>query len=95
MSDKFKNVPLDDDTRVLLEEITKLGEYEIMHQMWNWDGIKGESIIFADADIKDLSEEEIKEKVRSSPMVTEKESNMTFSQKGSGYTFVNFNFDPD
>ena len=69
MSDKFKNVPLDDDTRVLFEEITKLGGYEIMHQMWSWDGIKGESIIFTDADIKDLSEEEIKEKVRSSPML--------------------------
>ena len=73
----------------------KLGKYEIMYQIWSWDGIKGESIIFADADIKDLSEEEIKEKVRSSPMVTEKESSMTFSQKGSGYTFVNFNFEQD
>ena len=95
MTNKFKDVPLDNDTRVLFEEIIKLGEYEIMHQMWSWDGIKGESIIFDDDDIKDLSEEEIKEKVRSSPLVKDKESSMTFSQKGSGYTFVNFDFDPD
>ena len=73
----------------------KLGKYEIMYQIWSWDGIKGESIIFADADIKDLSEDEITEYVRSSPIVKDKESSMTFSQKGNGFTFVNFNFEQD
>ena len=93
MSDKFKNVPIDDDTRILFQAVKKLDEYEVLYQQWSWDGYKGESIIFSDDDIKDLSENEIKEIVKTSSVLKDKESNLSFSQSGSGYTFVNFNFE--
>ena len=51
MSDKFKNVPLDDDTRILFQAIKKLNKYEVLYQLWSWDGMQGESIIFEDNDV--------------------------------------------
>ena len=93
MSDKFKNVPVDDDTRILSQEIKRLDKFEALYQLWSWDGYKGESIIFSDDDVKNLSEAEIKEIIRKSSLLKDKESKMTFSQSGSGYTFINFNFE--
>lgn len=95
MENKFNGVPLEDDTMLISSKKGNLGQFEILHQVWRWEGIKGESIIFADDDINDLSEDEIKELVRNSPQLTDKGSSLTFSQKGNGFTFVNFNFNPD
>jgi len=95
VSGKFKNVPIDPDTDILFYKITKIDKYDVLYQIWNWDGIKSESIIFEDDDVKDLSEDEIREIVKTSLFLKDKESNMTFSQSGSGYTFVNFNFEQD
>ena len=64
-------------------------------RLWSWDGTRAESIIFMDDDVKGLSEDEIKEIVKASSLLKDKESRMTFSQSGSGYTFVNFNFEMD
>ena len=95
MSGKFKNVPIDPDTDILFYKITKIDKYDVLYQIWNWDGIRSESVIFEDDDVKGLSEDEIKEIVKSSSLLKDKESRITFSQSGSGYTFVNFNFEMD
>ena len=95
VSDKFKNVPIDPDTDILFYKITKIDKYDVLYQIWNWDGIRSESIIFEDNDVKGLSEDAIKEIVKTSSLLKGKESSMTFSQSGSGYTFVNFNFEQD
>lgn len=94
MDSKFKNVPLEEDTRLLSQKIIYLSKFEVLHQIWRWDGIKGESIIFADEDVKDLSENDIKGLLRNSKFLHDKDSSLTFSQKGNGFTFLNFNFDP-
>ena len=95
MKEKFKNAPLDEGTRLTASNLVDLGEYEALHQVWRWEGIKGESVIFADEDVEALSEEEIKKLVRESGMLEDKGSKLTFSQKGTGFTFVNFNFSID
>ena len=83
ISEKFKNVPVEEDTKILSRKLEKIGAYEVLHEKWFWDGIQAESIIFANEDIEGLNEEEVKNLVG--------ESKTTY-EKGDLYTFVNFNF---
>ncbi len=91
MTDKFKNVPVEEDTAILYQQEAKLGKYDVLYQKWLWDGITAESIIFANGDVADLHENEITELVYSSPLVNE-DSKITFRRTEGGFTFVNFNF---
>ncbi len=43
-------------------------------RLWSWDGTRSESIIFEDDDVKGLSEDEIKEIVKTSSLLKDKES---------------------
>ncbi len=94
MTDKFQTVPLERDTEILFQTELKLGKYDVLYQKWFWDGITAESIIFANEDIDDLEEEEIINQVKASPLL-KKDSAITFKRSGTGYTFVNFNFETE
>ena len=63
MDNKFKNVPLDEDTRLKSSRKIELEGLNALHQVWIWEDVRGESVIFADDDVKDLTEEEIKKLV--------------------------------
>ena len=91
MSNKFKSVPIDEDTKITFQLEAKLGDIDVLYQKWNWEGISAESLIFCNDDISKLSEEEIEKEVRSSPLVAS-ESKMTIKKSEFGFTFVNFNF---
>jgi hypothetical protein len=69
-----------------------LGEYEVLYEKWLWDGILGESIIFADEDVAELKDNEIVAEVKRSPLLKEG-SSITLKRSQSGFTFVNFNFE--
>ena len=86
---KFKNVGIDDDTKLLSEQETKIKNYETLFQSWKWDGVYGESIIFDNNDVNNLSKSEIKELVKNSKIP--KKDDLTIS-RGKEFTFVNFNF---
>ena len=90
MNNRFDTVPIETDTRILYEKQGKLGGYDFRYEIWNYDGIKAESIIFANADVAGLSDQEIKQVVRQSATV--KEGPMTLN-RSSGFVFVNFNFE--
>lgn len=90
MKDKFKNIPVDEDTVVAISLESTLGDYDVVYQKWSWDGIHAESIIFFNEDIENLSEEEIVNEVKLSPLL--KEDTQTTYKKLEVYTFVNFNF---
>lgn len=91
MKNKFNTVPVDDDTKIFAQVETDLGEYEILYQKWGWDGVVAESIIFLDDEVSNLSETELENLVRESPLVNVN-SKLTISRCRSGFTFVNFNF---
>ena len=93
MSDKFDKIPVEEDTRILFSSPMRFDPYDIVYQKWNWEGITAESIIFMSEDVAGMSDEELEQKVKSSPIVTE-DSVMTIS-RGEVYTFVNFNFVTD
>ena len=94
MSDKFKDVPVEHDTTIISQQETKLGEYTVLHQVWFWEGITAESIIFANEDVVDLSDHEIEMKVKTSPFL-KPDSSITMKRNRSGFTFVNFNFESE
>jgi len=92
MTDKFKNVPVEEDTRILFRDEAKLGDYGVLYEMWSWEGISAESLIFVNDDVADLTDEELEQEVRKSPLV-KKESAVTIKRLEAGFTFVNFNFE--
>ncbi len=92
MNKKFSNVPVEEDTRILFRKEARFGEYDVLYEMWSWEGITAESIIFANDDVEDMTDNELEQEVRKSPLV-KKESEMTIKRLDAGFTFVNFNFE--
>ena len=90
MSDKFDNIPVEKDTRILFSSPMKFDPFDIVYQKWSWEGITAESIIFMSEDVAEMSDEELEQMVQSSPIVTD-DLGVTIS-RGEVYTFVNFNF---
>lgn len=91
MNEKFKNLPVEEDTQIIASVETNLADYEVVYQKWYWDGIHAESVILFNEDVEKLNEEEIKHEVALCTALVKKDSQMTF-KKGEEYTFVNFNF---
>lgn len=92
MSDKFKDVPVEEDTRIRFRTEAKFGEIDVLYEKWTWEGITAESLVFANEDVTDLTDDELKQEVRTSPLVRS-DTQITLKRSDSGYTFVNFNFE--
>ena len=94
MNNKFAAVPIENGTNILFELNATLDDYDVLYQLWSWDGVTAESFIFLSSDIADLTDEEVKTLAKSSPMI-KADSDLTMSRHEDGYTFVNFNFKAD
>ena len=92
MTDRFKNVPVEADTRIKFRHEARFGKYDVLFEMWSWEGISAESLIFVNDDVSGLTDEELEQEVRKSPLIN-KESAVTIKRLDSGFTFVNFNFE--
>lgn len=93
ITNKFQNIPNDNDTYVLSNIETKFGELDCVYQIWRFDGIQGSSLIFYKDDINHLAHQELEHQLRTSALLTDKTSEITFSTNNSEYLFINFNFD--
>lgn len=91
MSGKFDQVPKGTEATTLFQQEAELRGLDVLYECWIWEGIKAECVIFRDEDVCDLSDDEILEMVRSSP-ICRPDSKMTLRRSISGYTFANFNF---
>jgi len=92
MSKKFDDVPVEEDTTIMFRQEARLGKFEVLYEMWSWEGISAESIIFVNNDVADMTDNELEREVRKSPLV-KKESEVTVKRLDAGFTFVNFNFE--
>ena len=90
MIDKFKDVPVEEDTTIKFRRVTKFENIDALHEGWYWEGVTAESLIFADEDITHISHEELEQKIIASPLY--KNDNGVTVKKSDGFTFVNFNF---
>jgi len=52
--DKFKDVGIDEDTRLIEEKILKYKDIDVLYQKWVWEGVIGNSLIFTKEDIKNI-----------------------------------------
>ncbi len=93
MTNKFKNVPLDADTKIKKQKECKVAEFDVLYQKWLWDGVLGETIIFAEEDVKDINEQQLRQLVLDSEFIHSKEAKMTFNRSGKDFVFVNFGFE--
>ena len=89
--DKFIDITVDRDTRILYRNPIKVGNYDALYEIWSWDGIHGTSVIFVSEEVEDLSEEEIF-KLVCSALNKDKLSEYTISDGKSEYRFGNFSF---
>jgi len=69
MSQNFDDVPVDKDARILFRHPAKLGKYDILYEMWSWEGIKAESVIFATVEFLEMRDKELEQEMRQSPLV--------------------------
>ena len=90
MSNKFENIPVEEDTRILMSSPMRWGDLDIVYQKWNWEGITAESIIFLSDDVKEMDDEALEADVRDGPLV--KSTSQVTIKRLDKYTFVNFNF---
>jgi hypothetical protein len=94
MNNKFAAVPIEKGTNILFELNATLEDYDVLYQIWSWDGVTAESFIFLSPDIADLTDDEVKTLVKSSPMI-KADSDLTMNRHEESYTFINFNFKAD
>jgi len=88
---KFANVPVEDDTVIILSEACNLEDLEVLYQAWIWEGIKAESLIFLEDDLHGMENDSLEKLARQSPII-KPDSSVTFTRNSHGYAFVNFNF---
>jgi hypothetical protein len=92
MNKKFLNIPLDEDTTILFESPMKMGEINCFLQIWRFDNIQGSSLIFLTSDLNFSSDEELKNWVKESEIIQNKEK-ITLSKEPNDHPFTFFNFD--
>lgn len=91
MGGKFDKLPADPETEVRKKREVEVDGYPALHQQWDWQGISGESLIFADEDVAALSHAQLKKRVQSSRFV-QGEGPVMLNHAGEGYIVVNFNY---
>ena len=93
MNEKFKNIPLEEDTRVLSRKQITFGPYDAIHEKWKWlfEGVSAESIILLEADVAALTDEELTQQLKASSLLAPN-SQITIARGKDNFTFLNFNF---
>ena len=90
MNNKFENIPVEEDTKILMSSPMRWGELDIVYQKWSWEGITAESIIFLNDDVKEMEDKALEDDMRDGSLVW-KDSGITIA-RGEKFTFINFNF---
>lgn len=93
MDKKFKNIPLEEDTRVLSRTQIAFGPHDAIHEKWKWvfEGVSAESVILLEADVAALTNEELTQQLKASSLLAP-DSPITISRGKGNFTFLNFNF---
>ena len=90
-SNRFANVPQDPDTTITSQTEIQVQNLHALHQQWNWDRVRAESLVFVTTDIAPMSLDDLKDMLRKEGLI-KLNHQITTSQSESGYTFINFNF---
>ena len=91
MDPRFNSVPQDEDTKLLKQHPARLGDYPACYQKWRWDDVIDESLIVVAEDVAHLSEPQLLELLRASPLLKHG-SQVTCKKDDQGFVFLNFNY---
>lgn len=90
--EKFKDINVEPDTIIQSYRFLKIDEIDCKYEMWVWDGIEAESLIFCTNELESTDESYLKGlllKFLNRPSSDEIE----ITSKTTGdYTYLNFNF---
>ena len=90
---KFNNIPEQKDTKIIFRAETRFGDFDVVYEKWEWDGILAESIIFDEDDVSEMDDDEIINQVKDSPLFDDKiYTGDPTIRHNSGFIVVNFNF---
>lgn len=90
LESKFANVPAGKETKILFQQEGTLGNYDVLFEIWSWDGIMANSFVFLNEDIAGLADEDLKALVKNYPL-WEGKNDLKVTRASSGFTFVTFN----
>ena len=90
-NNRFAHVPQDPDTTITSQTEIQVSDFHALHQEWNWDWVRAESLVFVTTDIAPLSLGDLKDILKKEELI-KLNHQITTSQSESGYTFINFNF---
>ncbi len=91
MNNKFKDIPLDPETKILSREEGRFLNFDCVFEKWVSDGIYGDSLIFFKADFAGIGSDEIIKKLSNSKDI-EINDKCTISEKGD-FLFINYKFE--
>ena len=91
MSSPFHFIPCDPETRILEEALYTLQGRDVLHQVWIWDGVRAESLVFRTCDLASMNESELRKVLHQSGLLAVSEP-ITYATSANGFTFISFNF---
>jgi len=86
---KFDRVKIESNTKIHLIDYININSFDCRHEIWSWDGIKGESLIFCTKDFKN-PKNEVQKIVETYINEEFDEKKHTFKIKDE-YVFFNYN----
>lgn len=86
----FSDLTTEPDTILLSRSQHVFKDTHFVYETWKWDGVIGSSVILYSEEVKEMSDEDIREFV--APLLKESGSSVTINRKAK-YTFVSFNFE--
>ena len=93
MQKRDKNAD-DPDTEILVRIDINIENLHAAYEIWHWDGIVGESLIFDSNDVTGLSEKELIRLLCKNKLI-EITSDYTIKTTEDGLLFISFNFVSD
>ncbi len=93
----FKDVPVEDETRLFLMETENHEGYDVRVEGWEAEGFVGRSLVFKAEAVDQLDDVALRDLCRRHPSCPkdEKDDGFTISRDRRDYTFVNFAMEID
>jgi hypothetical protein len=90
VNDKFKAIPVEEDTRILQKKLMTVNGIDARFERWAWEGVIGESLIFVTEEISNLSDEQLWQSIVNQLSIRDMKHTI---KRQIDYSFVNFNFE--
>lgn len=93
----FDNRKIDSDTRILSCAYMNHYGYDLLAELWSWDGLIGKSLIFVSDQIRNLNDDEVNTLAKQvvSTLAELPENHSTTLSRKEDFTFYNFGFATD